>query len=62
MRQQLARKDLVWLLATPLYILIGTLRHELSHAIVALLLGAQIERLVFWPTWSETGFRWGYVV
>jgi hypothetical protein len=62
MRQQLARKDLVWLLATPLYILIGTLRHELGHATVALLLGAQIERFVFWPTWSETGFRWGYVV
>ena len=62
MKQRLARRDLVWLLATPLYILIGTLRHELSHAIVALLLGAQIEKFVFWPTWSDTGFRWGYVV
>lgn len=62
MKQRLARRDLLWLLAIPLYVLIGTLRHELSHAIVALLLGGQIERLVFWPTWSETGFRWGYVV
>lgn len=62
MKERLARKDLVWLLATPLYILIGTLRHELSHAIVALLLGAKIEQFVFWPTWSEWGFRWGYVV
>ncbi len=62
MKQRVARRDLAWLLAAPLYILIGTLRHELSHAIVALLLGAKIEEFVFWPTWSEGGFRWGYVV
>ena len=62
MKQQLRRTDLLWLLATPLYVLLGTLRHELSHAIAALLLGAQIEKFVFWPTWSEWGFRWGYVV
>lgn len=62
MKQQLRRTDLVWLLATPLYVLLGTLRHELSHAIVALLRGAVIEEFVFWPTWSEWGFRWGYVV
>jgi hypothetical protein len=62
MKQRLARGDLLWLLAAPLYILIGTLRHELSHAIVALLLGARIEQFVFWPTWSEGSFRWGYVV
>jgi len=62
MKQRLARRDLVWLLASPLYLLIGTLRHELSHAIVALLRGAVIEEFVFWPTWSDWGFRWGYVV
>lgn len=62
MKQRLVRKDIVWLLATPLYVLVGTLRHELSHAIAALLLGAEIEKFVFWPTCSQWGFRWGYVV
>ena len=62
MKHQLRRGDLLWLLAYPIYQLIGSLRHELSHAIVALLLGAEIEKLVFWPTWSDSGFRWGYVV
>ena len=61
MKQQLRRTDLVWLLAYPLYQLIGTLRHEASHAIVAFLQGAAIEEFVFWPTWVHSVFRWGYV-
>ncbi len=51
------RKDFWWILAYPLYQLIGTLRHELSHAVVALMQGARIIEFVFWPT---QGY-WGYV-
>jgi hypothetical protein len=60
MKQQLRRTDLVWLLAYPLYQLIGTFRHEATHAIVALLQGAVIEEFVFWPTWTDSRFRWGF--
>jgi hypothetical protein len=61
MRHQLRRKDLLWVLAYPLYQLIGTFRHEASHAVAAVLQGATLERFVFWPTWSESRFRWGFV-
>ncbi len=49
--------DLVWILAYPAYQLIGTLRHELSHALAAMLEGAKITEFVFLPT---QGY-WGYV-
>jgi hypothetical protein len=61
MRNRLHKRDLLWLLAYPLYQLIGTFRHEASHALAAVLQGATLERFVFWPTWSESSFRWGYV-
>lgn len=61
MKHQLRRGDLLWLLAYPIYQLIGSLRHEASHAAAAILQGAAIEELVFWPTWGSWGFRWGYV-
>jgi len=61
MRQHLHRKDLLWLLAYPLYQLIGSLRHEVSHAVVAVYQGARIQEFVFWPTRSGPTFRWGYV-
>jgi len=51
------RKDLWWLLAYPAYQLIGTIRHEASHAIAAWIQGATITEFVFWPT--QRG--WGYV-
>lgn len=51
------RKDLWWILAYPLYQLIGTLRHEASHALVAVMQGARITEFVVWPT---QGY-WGYV-
>jgi len=60
MKQQMRRTDLVWLLAYPLYQLIGTFRHEASHAIAAILQGAVIEEFVFWPTWTDSRFRWGF--
>ena len=50
--------DLLWILAYPVYQLIGTLRHEASHALVALLEGARVTEFVFWPT---EGY-WGYVI
>jgi len=61
MRHRLHRRDLLWILAYPLYQLIGTFRHEASHALAAVLQGATLERFVFWPTWSGSSFRWGYV-
>lgn len=47
----------MWILAYPLYQLIGTLRHEASHAIVAVIQGARIKEFVIWPTPGH----WGYV-
>jgi hypothetical protein len=56
------KTDFLWLFAYPLYQIIGTFRHEASHALAAWLGGAQIDRFVFWPTIHETGgFMWGYV-
>ena len=60
-KQRLHRRDLIWILAYPLYQLIGTFRHEASHALAAVLQGATLERFVFWPTSFDSSFRWGYV-
>ena len=58
----LRRKDLVWLLAWPVYQLIGTLRHEGSHALAALLAGVRIRAFAFWPSVHPgRGLLWGYV-
>lgn len=54
-------RDLLWILAYPLYQLIGTFRHEASHAFVAVLQGARIREFVFWPTSTGSNFSWGYV-
>jgi hypothetical protein len=61
MRHHLHRRDLLWVFAYPLYQLIGTFRHEASHALAAVLQGATLKQFVFWPTWSGSSFRWGYV-
>jgi len=61
MKHRFRRGDLLWILAYPLYQLIGTFRHEGSHALVAVLQGATIHQFVFWPTWTGSGVRWGYV-
>jgi hypothetical protein len=58
----LKRIDLLWLLAYPIYQIIGTIRHEASHAAAAWLEGAEITKFVFLPSILETyGFYWGYV-
>jgi hypothetical protein len=57
---RLYRGDLVWLLAYPLYQLLGTVRHEGSHALAVLLEGGRVIKFVFWPTWQDK-FYFGYV-
>lgn len=44
-------------MAYPIYQLLGTFRHEASHALAALAQGSRITRFVFWPTHGY----WGYV-
>jgi len=53
--------DLLWALAYPVYQIVGTIRHEGSHALAALLEGATINEFVFWPTRQEDHLVWGYV-
>ncbi|MCJ7624540.1 MAG: M50 family metallopeptidase [Anaerolineaceae bacterium] len=55
-------RDLLWFLVYPIYQLIGTFRHEASHAIMAILHGAKIEEFVFLPIFKQ-GERvaWGFV-
>ena len=57
----LKKIDLLWLLAFPLYLIAGTLRHEGSHALAAVLHGAAIQQFVFWPSWVGGQLIWGYV-
>ncbi len=57
---KLQRRDLVWLLAYPVYQLIGTIRHEGSHALAVWAEGGRAIKFVFWPTWGKQ-FYWGYV-
>ncbi len=51
------KKDLLWVLAYPLYQLIGTFRHEGSHALVVLASGGEVTEFSFLPT---PGY-WGYI-
>jgi hypothetical protein len=51
------KTDLLWILAYPVYQIIGTLRHEASHGLVVLLQGGEITQFRFVP--SE-GY-WGYI-
>ena len=54
------RTDLWWLLALPVYQLIGTARHELCHAVVAACQGARITQIEILPSLRPEGFFWGY--
>lgn len=60
MNHAFRRRDLVWMLAFPVYQIIGTIRHEASHALVVLAEHGTVLKFVFWPTWHER-FYWGYV-
>lgn len=57
----LRKTDLLWLLAYPLYQIIGTVRHEGSHALAAVLHGRTLLEFVFWPSLLNGRFVWGYV-
>ena len=58
----LHKRDWLWIFLFPLYLLIGTLRHELSHAVVAHFQGAEILKLTFWPSMYHEKFYFGYIV
>jgi hypothetical protein len=56
------RKDWLWILGLPVYVLIGTARHELSHALAAMLEGAHVEKIHLIPSLApDRGLLWGYV-
>jgi hypothetical protein len=55
------RKDLLWMLAYPIYQTIGTFRHEGSHALAAMAEGAKVTNFVFWPNFDLGRSTWGYV-
>ena len=62
MRQKIHTSDLLWLLAYPLYQVIGTIRHEGSHALAGILEGAQVTEFVFLPRFGgRTLVVWGHV-
>jgi hypothetical protein len=52
--------DLWWLLGIPVYLTFGTARHELSHALVAKIEGADITKVVLWPQTDLGRFTFGY--
>lgn len=58
----LKKWDWLWLLAFPIYLVIGTFRHEMSHAVVAHLQGAEILELTFWPSTYNGKSYYGYVL
>jgi hypothetical protein len=55
------RRDLLWTLAYPVYQIIGTIRHEGSHALAATAEGVEVKKFVFWPNVELGRFSWGYV-
>ena len=58
----LRRIDLLWLLAYPLFQVLGTIRHEGSHVLAALLEGVNVTEFAFLPSiHPPNGFLWGYV-
>ena len=57
------KRDWLWLLLLPVYLILSTYRHESAHAIVATLQGAEVLKFVFWPSFYENGqFYYGYVL
>ncbi|MCK6459119.1 MAG: hypothetical protein L6Q95_04410 [Planctomycetes bacterium] len=59
----LRARDLLWLLAYPAYQVLGTIRHEASHALAARIEGARIVQFGVLPRLADhRGILWGYVV
>jgi hypothetical protein len=55
------RNDWLWVLAFPLYLVFGTVRHEGAHALSAILEGAQVTRFWVLPGWHDGQLVFGYV-
>ena len=55
------KRDLFWLGALPVYMLLGTIRHEAAHALAIWLHGAKIEEFVILPGFLDGQFYFGYV-
>lgn len=59
---RLGKSDLWWLIGFPAYQILGTIRHEGSHALAAILQGAHIAKFQVLPSILPDGrFFWGYV-
>ncbi len=54
-------RDALWLGAYPVYQMVGTFRHEASHALAGLVAGRHIDEFVIWPTARGSRLWWGYV-
>lgn len=59
--RQLAWKYIIWILAYPLYQIIGTIRHESAHALWAYYEGATITDFRVLPSIIQGRWYWGYV-
>jgi hypothetical protein len=60
---RLRKSDLWWLTGYPVYQILGTIRHEGSHALAAILQGAHIIKFQVLPSIVPDGrFFWGYVI
>jgi hypothetical protein len=55
------KRDLLWLISYPIYQIIGTIRHEAGHALVAMWQGATITKFMFIPGYVGEEFYFGYV-
>jgi hypothetical protein len=52
--------DLLWVLTYPIYQILGTIRHEGSHALIATAEGAHVTKFVIYPQTDIGRFTWGY--
>lgn len=55
------KTDWLWVLAYPIYQVIGTIRHESGHALAAWIQGAKITKFVFLPGIRNGQLYFGYV-
>jgi hypothetical protein len=58
---KIRKRDLLWILAYPLYQTVGTVRHEIGHGIIAWLEGATITGFDFLPTIDQQAICWGTI-
>ena len=59
-RWDLRPSDALWLLLAPAYLILGTARHEASHAVAAVMQGARLEGIVVLPSMRDGNLYWGY--